>query len=202
MRKPRAVIYLIVLMGPLLWLWDTGVFAQNRPPMEYRIGPRDHQRSQELERERNRRLSASRLTVDKLKNAEYRSSMWKIGTIRLNNGTYRNEKEFVSMWLGEHVAFGDLNGDGAEDAAVELVSSGGGSNADVELVAVINHNGTPRQADVHWLGGNTEVKRLSIRSGRIVVDRMKHGPNDPHCCPSLRVTEEYGLRGGRLSRLR
>jgi len=155
-----------------------------------------------LERERNSRLSASRLTVDKLKNAEYRSSMWKIGTIRLTDGAYKNEKEFVSMWLGDKIAFGDLNGDGAEDAVAVLGSSGGGSGSFYELVAMIDRNGSPRQAAIRFLGDRIAVKNLSIRSGRIRVGRSKHAPNDPLCCPSLNVTEEYGLRGGSLSRLR
>ncbi len=138
------------------------------------------------------------LTMGKLRNAEYRSDMWTIGKIKLRDGKYENSKEHVSMWLSEKIALGDLNGDGIEDAAVVLVSSGGGSGTFSELIAVINQNGNPRQVAVRSLGDRVNVGNLSIRGGNIVVQRAKHAPGDPMCCPSLRVTEKHKLRGSSL----
>jgi hypothetical protein len=135
--------------------------------------------------------------VQQLKNAEYQL---RHGRVKLNNGHFeaRSGSTYLGVDLGNRVAFGDLNGDGAEDSAVILWSNTGGSGSLVELVALINRNGTFQQAAAHPLGGNVGVQNLSIRSGRIVVEMLKHGPDDAHCCPTVPVTEIYQLQGGRL----
>jgi len=138
------------------------------------------------------------LTIEKVRNAEYESHVYRTGKFRLRNGTYENTADGVRIWLSDKVAFGDLNGDGIGDAATVLRSSGGGSGTFYELVAMINQNGIPRQAAVRSLGDRVNVGNLSIRRGKIVVRRTKHAPEDPLCCPSLRVTERYRLNGSRL----
>jgi hypothetical protein len=138
------------------------------------------------------------LTVEKLKNAEYRS--WKYGKVKLKDGQASNLPEDTVM-LSEKpnaIVFGDLNGDGVEDAAVILWSYVGASGCAVQLVAMINKNGVPRQVGTRLLGDSVGVNSLSIRSGVIVVDLTKHRPDDAHCCPSLRVTERYRLKCGNL----
>lgn len=143
------------------------------------------------------------LTIERLKNGEYRCEIFEYRPVKLTNGSYEkrddsDEEGPMFVWWGDKVAFGDLNGDGIEDAALILLTSTGGSGTFRELVVLVHERGVPRQASVKMLGDRTDVKNLSIRSGRIEVERMKHGPNDPMCCPTLRVKETYRLQGASL----
>jgi len=91
------------------------------------------------------------LTEDKQKNAEYRS--WKYGKVLLKDGRASSLPEETVM-LSEKpnaMVFGDLNGDGVDDAAVVLWSFYHASACAVELVAMINHKGVPRQAHLRQL---------------------------------------------------
>jgi len=145
------------------------------------------------------------LTIDELKSGEYRSEWSAKGKIKLNDGIYQEKiapdsaTELV-IKLSDRIAFGDLNGDGAEDAAVILVSNPGGSGTFYELAAVINSNGNPQHAASVFLGDRVKVEGVSIKSGKIMVKMVTHDRTDPRCCPSLRVEQEYTLQGDALVR--
>jgi hypothetical protein len=151
-------------------------------------------------------ITGDRLTLESVRNAEYRSKYYEDGPVRLNNGRHETKidpdsdmKAFIE--LTDKIAFGDLNGDGNPDAAVILLSSGGGSGGFFELAAMINQNGKPQQAAMQYLGDRVDIKSIAIKSGIIVVDMLTHGPNDPQCCPTVRKTQRYRLDGGRLVRV-
>ena len=143
------------------------------------------------------------LTIEALKNAEYNSEFSLNGRIRLFNGIYRGKivpdsaTELVVL-LSNKMAFGDLNGDAAEDAAVILITDLGGSGTFYHLGVVINQNGSPKHVASQLLGDRVKVESLSIRSGTIAVEMTTHGPYDPLCCPTLHVTWNYVLQEGRL----
>jgi hypothetical protein len=143
------------------------------------------------------------LTIQQLKNAEYRSELYGNKWVKLRGGTYEERTEpdgvlELMIRLSDKIAFGDLNNDGLQDAAVVLMSSGGGSGSFRELVVVLNSNGGPRQAASQPLGDRTDVKAISIKSGVIYVDLIRHGPNDPLCCPTIREVKKYKLDRGNL----
>jgi uncharacterized membrane protein/heat shock protein HslJ len=143
------------------------------------------------------------LTIKGLKNAEYQSDFAINGRVKLSNGTYRGKivpdsaSELIVM-LSDQFAFGDLNGDGADDAAVVLITDPGGSGTFRHLGVVINEKGSPRHVASQWLGDRVKVKSLSMSSGEIVVQMMTHGPNDPMCCPTFQVTRNYVLQQDKL----
>ncbi|NTU55172.1 MAG: hypothetical protein HGA79_02870 [Anaerolineales bacterium] len=143
------------------------------------------------------------LTVEMLKNAEYPSEWTEKDLVTLKDGEYREEYESEGMhltnrmWLKVH-ALGDLNDDGAEDAAVILLSTSGGSGGLVTLVAVLNDGGKPRSVDAASLGMKTAVKSMTIESGEITLKVLTQGPNDPNCCPTVEETLEYELQGDTL----
>jgi uncharacterized membrane protein/heat shock protein HslJ len=147
--------------------------------------------------------SSKPLTIKDLKNAEYQSEFAINGRVRLSNGIYRGKivpdsaSELIVM-LSDQVAFGDLNGDGAEDAAVVLITDPGGSGTFRHLSVVINEKGSPQHVASQWLGDRVKVKSLSVRSGEIVVQMMTHGPRDPMCCPTFQVTQNYILQEGKV----
>jgi hypothetical protein len=145
------------------------------------------------------------LTIKELKKGKYRSEWSTKGKIKLNNGIYKEKiapdsaTELV-IKLSDKVAFGDLNDDGVEDAAVILVSAPGGSGTFYELVAVINSEGKAKYGARVFLGDRVKVEEVDIRSGHLVVKIVIHDRTDPRCCPSLRVEQEYVLQGDELVR--
>ena len=84
-----------------------------------------------------------------LQNAEYRSPDW--GDYRLAQGIFRRtpaglgESSAYETRIVEPVFYGDLNGDGLEDAAVVLATQNGGTGTFIELAAVLNHDGRARE---------------------------------------------------------
>jgi len=127
------------------------------------------------------------------------------GKIKLGDGTYKEKiapdsaAELVIKLSGK-MAFGDLNGDGGEDAAVILVSDPGGSGTFYDLAAVINSNGKAKHTDSVFLGDRVKVEDISIRTGQIVVTIVTHQRTDPLYCPSLEVEQKYALQGNALVR--
>lgn len=145
------------------------------------------------------------LTINELKNREYRSEWSAKGKIKLSDGIYKEKiapdsaTELV-IKLSDRIGFGDLNGDGAEDAAVILVSNPGGSGTFYELAAVINSRGKAKYAASVFLGDRVKVEEVDISSGKIVVEMVIHKSTDPMCCPALKVEQEYALQGDALVR--
>jgi hypothetical protein len=148
--------------------------------------------------------TSSPLTLDALQNAEYQSDFTASHTVKLVNGAYEAEAapgsaSKVTVNLLPEYASGDLHGDGVDDAAVVLVSSGGGSGTFYTLAAVVNDGGHPRNTASLLLGDRIQLKSVAISDGEITVDMIKAGPNDPMCCPSLAVQQKYRLDSDTLA---
>ncbi len=138
------------------------------------------------------------LTVDMLKNAQY------VGiydpAIQLSDGHYEG-KPFVEGgasrptvdFIDDFYAFGDLNGDGINDAVVFLAESSGGSGVFTYAATVLNENGAPVNADTAFLGDRGDLISVTIKNGTIMVDMVTQGPNDPMCCATLEVVKSFTL---------
>jgi heat shock protein HslJ len=142
------------------------------------------------------------LTEDTLKNAEYGGIYEE--AVQLIDGRYEGEP-FVeggasrpTVTFIDPYAFGDLDGDGVEDAAVLLAENSGGSGTFIYLAAVLNRNGNPQNTATQLLGDRVQVNSLSIEDGEIIVDVITHGPDDPMCCPTQQVVQTYELRDNEL----
>lgn len=138
------------------------------------------------------------LTLDVLSNMTYRLAYadrggW-VDVVKLVNSEERKEGGFWRLDR-EHIAFGDLNGDGVDDAVVVLEEWGGGTGLFFNLVTVIRRNGrleTPAVAD---LGDSIKINEIAIRHGIVTVDMITQGPNDPRCCPTERQVRKLAVRG-------
>jgi hypothetical protein len=69
----------------------------------------------------------------------------------------------------EKIAFGDLNGDGFDDAAVILAWQNGGSGRFKYLVAIQNSSGVPQQINSILLGDRVQVSTSSIAAGKVAL---------------------------------
>lgn len=147
--------------------------------------------------------AATGLTPDALRNATYAGIYDQ--PIPLTDGKYEGEP-FVEggasrptvVFADLFATFGDLNGDGIEDAAVILAENSGGSGVFIYLAAVVDRDGAPVNAATHLLGDRVEIKSMTIDNRQIVVNMLTQGPDDPFCCPTLEVTVPFGLEGDQL----
>jgi len=144
------------------------------------------------------------LTAEQLGNTEYQTDLTPSKTAKLAAGKYEvaaapgSASKITVSLVSASTAFGDLNGDGAGDAAVILASSSGGSGTFISLHAVVNDKATPKDAAWVALGDRTQVKAVTVSAGVITVNMIKHGPNDPLCCPTQEATAKYKLQDGKL----
>ncbi len=145
------------------------------------------------------------LTAAQVLNAEYTLTGFDNAThaYRFVNGKFTQGLDatapgFVSMTIGEQVAFGDLDGDGVDDAAVTIAENFGGSGVFVFAAAVLNDNGQPRHAASTLIDDRPKINALEISNGSIFLDLVVHGPSDAMCCPAFPVTRTYQLIGNAL----
>jgi len=134
--------------------------------------------------------STPALTLDTLRQAEYVAPQYN-QVVKLTDGRYQSDA-FVVMML-DQVAFGDLNGDGVEDATVLLAESGGGSGNFISVVALINQDGRPLQTGTGFIDDRPQINSVTIQDQHIVVGALAHGVNDPLCCPTFPVTNTYAI---------
>ena len=139
------------------------------------------------------------LTLDMLRNGTYLTPAYS-RTVTLVNGSYSEGSgaSAFSVQMLNVYGFGDLNGDGKDDAAVILAENGGGTGTFVSVIAVTNQSGAPHQAGQKQLGDRVIVNSVDISSGVIHLDMVVQGPSDPLCCPSLPQKQNYWLIGNRL----
>jgi len=144
------------------------------------------------------------LTLDALRNATYPSEWEDDGAITLVNGRYEGEPYVeggatrLVVTLFSPLAFGDLEGDGVDDAAVILVADPGGSGTFYSLEAVRNESGEPAHLASYALGDRAQIRSLEIEGGQIALEMVTHGPDDPMCCPTQIVRNTYALEAGQL----
>jgi hypothetical protein len=143
--------------------------------------------------------AALRLTEEALRNTSYPVEYTAGGTAPLGEGVYEEEAapgsaSVVRIQLSDSIAFGDLDGDGVQDAAVVLISETGGSGTFYDLVAVLDRNGQPFPVAMTNLGDRIELNGLSIEAGEIVVDMVTQGPNDAMANPTQAETRRYRIQ--------
>lgn len=146
------------------------------------------------------------LTAQMLENMQYTLPAFEDTeyTIQLKDGLYQYgtdpaATDYISVVLGDALAFGDLNADGSADAAVPLAMNFGGTGVFVWLVAVVNEDGSGRQAGRYLLDDRPIIERLAIENGLIKLNAVVHAPDDPGCCPTLPVERHFRLIPGGLA---
>ena len=145
---------------------------------------------------------AGGLTMDHLANTTY-SGIYE-EPVTLTDGAYEGEP-FVeggaarpTVTLVPMSAFGDLNGDGVDDAAALLAENSGGSGVFTYLAAVVNDNGRPVNTGTVMLGDRIQIKSMVIEKQQVVIEMITQGPEDAMCCATLKVRQTFALQAGQL----
>ena len=145
--------------------------------------------------------SPAELSAAVLRSASYPNTYVEEGAVRLENGAYEDTARRAVVFMLPEYAIGDLDLDGAPDAAVLLATNTGGSGTFHDLVAVRNRDGQPDAAASVFLGDRVPTERIRIVEGTIELDVTMHGPGDPMCCPSMDVTRRFRLEDGALEEI-
>ena len=150
--------------------------------------------------------AAPTLSLEQLRNGVYNSADW--GQFQLTDGIYYRtppttleSPEAYTTRMLDLVLFGDIDGDGVEDAIVFLTTQSGGTGHFVEMAAVLNQNGNANNVSMLSLGDRVVVEAGGIQAGVITLNLRVHGPNDGLCCPSQSATFTYRLDNQQIVQL-
>jgi hypothetical protein len=147
--------------------------------------------------------SAADLTVEQLRNGKYLVPSWENPDqgewVQLNDGEFARRDPDDPLFANViKIALGHLTNHSTKDAAVIYAYNTGGSGFFTMLAVMRNDQGKPLQIARTDLGDRVQINALSIQSGKIVIDMVTHGPNDPACCPTLKKIAAYTLVGNKL----
>jgi hypothetical protein len=99
----------------------------------------------------------------------------------------------INLELDDNAAFGDINNDGIEDAALLLVESMGGTGAFVSLTTMISGQNGYVQSNSILIDDRPLIHSLSILDGEIILNVNVHGINDPMVDPTVNMTKSFRL---------
>jgi heat shock protein HslJ/C-terminal processing protease CtpA/Prc len=135
------------------------------------------------------------IAVEDLRNATY-SGIYD-EPVTLTHGMYE-EDPFTVQYIEDAELYGDLDGDGVQDAVVFLLERGGGTGAFIYIAAQLNEAGQPVDAGAVWMD-EVSVRSAAIEDGQVVVELIVIGPGDADCCGSHKATRTYALQEGQLA---
>jgi len=96
--------------------------------------------------------------------------------------------------------YGDLNGDGVDDAALLLVQQAGGTGTFYYVAAALNVNGAYRGTNAVLLGDRVAPQNVAIRNGLVVANYADRRPEEPmSAAPSVGKSKYLILKDGALA---
>lgn len=145
------------------------------------------------------------LTVEQLKNGRFDlpGADGALHSVQFQAGLFQTGNDpaqpgYMAIVMTDSIALGDLNGDGASDAAAVLVENYGGTGQFVSVVAFLNQGGMPVYAASYFVDDRAILNAFAIYNGEIYLDATVHGVEDPGCCPTLPTRQVLRLWQGAL----
>ena len=149
---------------------------------------------------------ADQISADDLENATYLAEFPDAGEATLDGGEYRypvaEGSAAEAVIRLERWSIGDIDGDGAADAAAITSERPGGSGTFYFVHAVLNDSGAPRDRAFAFLGDRVRVESVAVLDGVLVValyDRPETASYSEE--PSIAVIRRFRLEGGALTEL-
>lgn len=132
----------------------------------------------------------------------------KAENVTVKNGEFSEEKkidEFTEHYYFNvfSVVYGDVNGDGSEDAVVLTVCNTGGTGNFTEGFVYEMKNGKPTLLTVipggdRAYGGLREAR---VEDGVLIIESNDPGETGGACCPEYIVTTKYKVKGDKLEQI-
>lgn len=125
--------------------------------------------------------------------------------ITVKDGEFSEEKEVDGyidrMYFSVFgLTYGDLDGDGADEAVVVSICNTGGTGNFTEAYVFTMRNGEPKRI-VTLEGGDRAyggIREVRVEKGELVVETSDPGEFGGACCPELVITRRYKLKGRTL----
>jgi hypothetical protein len=96
------------------------------------------------------------------------------------------------------MAFGDIDGDGVNEAAVIVSENYGGTGVFVFLALYVEQAGQPLFLTSVFIDDRPVVSELRFETDEIFLSSTTHGAEDPFCCPTLHNERHYRLINNQL----
>ncbi len=151
------------------------------------------------------------LAWEQLKNAAYTLPVEmggpEDGRIPLENGEFSVAAAPGSAGMNRFllypgVAYGDLDGDGREDALVILINNSAGSGSFYHLIPVRNNDGQPQPLNAAFIGDRVIIEQLRAAGGQAQLLFRAYRPEEPFgSTPTLQTNRRYILQGDTLKLL-
>lgn len=119
------------------------------------------------------------------------------GEAFVHGGTSRPAVELA----GDLRLVDDLDGDGAEEVVVMLWQTSGGSGEFIYLAVAGRRGDEIVNLGTVYLGDRVQLRDARTGDGRIVLDVVQQGNEDPACCPSMMATRSWVLTNHGLEEL-
>lgn len=132
-------------------------------------------------------VAAEPLTLQKILNTSYQVGG---NTYAVINGTVKVGDNTLLIKSDKTV----VNSDGA----FVILNINNGTGFIYYLVYMTNVSGNPVQSDAVNLGDRPVVNSTTVSDGKVVLDMIVAGPNDPSCCPSVKTIKTYNITAGKL----
>lgn len=127
-----------------------------------------------------------------------------IDSAQLTNGTAKftdpENSDNGNAKLGDVAGYGDLDGDGYDEAVVALYVNTGGSGVWPLIYVLQGEDGkvVASRTFLPTVADRDSVDKIDVAKGIVTFGLTVHGPIDPACCATVHKTESLRLVGSQL----
>lgn len=141
--------------------------------------------------------------VQQIRNAQYQLGLPdSLQIVQLTDGKFEQgtsgSPDFVSVFVTDFVARGDLNGDNEDEIAALISENYGGTGTFIFLVIYADVDGKLTFQTSKLVDDRPQLNALSIEDQEIFLEAIIHGSEDPMCCPTLTTTRHFRFVDGQL----
>lgn len=141
--------------------------------------------------------------VEELRNAQYQLGLPdSLQIVQLTDGKFEQGTpggaDFISVFVTDFVARGDLNGDDEDEIAVLVTENYGGTGTFVFLAVYDDVDGALVFQTSKLVDDRPQLNALFIEDNEIFLEAITHGFEDPMCCPTLKTTQHFRFVDGQL----